>query len=391
MAQAETELLGDLTGEFRIKALRQARISAWALIGVFLIVVLWASFATMNETVRGSGTIVPSSRMQTIQSLEGGILEVLHVGEGDVVKEGDLLAKISDTQARSEYLEMKSEYDALDVEVQRLEAEVLGRTNVAFTSDRNQDKADLEMDLFQARQNTLQRTVEAKQKQVDAIQEKIDLMTPLTESGAVSKAELIDLRERQAGIIGDLEKVKNDFTQESYRNLVEKRARMDSLRQGMLQSEDRLERTEVRARVSGRINNINITTSGGVIRPGETIMEVSPEDDQLVIETLIAPRDVALVAPGMDASVKITAYDFSIYGDIPGTVVNISPDTVESPDPQDKTPYYKVLVKTEKSYLERAGQQYPLRSGMLAEVDILGEKRTILNYLIRPIIKARLQ
>lgn len=391
MSQGETGMLGDLTGEFRIKALRQARISAWALIGVFIVVVTWASLASMNETIRGAGTIVPSSRMQTIQSLEGGILEALHVGEGDVVTEGALLAKISDTQAKSEYLEMKSEFDALDVEVQRLEAEVLGRTDVVFSSDGNAAKAELEMDLFRARQNTLLRTVEAKQKQVDAIQEKIDLMTPLAASGAVSRAELIDLNERQAGIIGDLEKVKNDFTQQSYRDLVEKRARMDSLREAMLQSEDRLNRTEIRARVSGRINNINITTSGGVIRPGETIMEVSPEDDQLVIETLIAPRDVALVAPGMDASVKITAYDFSIYGDIPGKVMNISPDTVEGPDPQDKTPYYKVLVETEKAYLERAGQQYPLKSGMLAEVDILGEKRTILNYMIRPIIKARLQ
>lgn len=391
MSYAETERLGDLTGEFRVQALRKARMSSWAIIGVFAVAVLWASLATMNETVRGSATIVPSSRMQTIQSLEGGILEALHVREGDIVKSGTLLAKISDTQARSEYLEMKAEYDALDVEVQRLEAEVLGRSDISIKSDADPAKTKLEEGLFQARQNTLMRTVEAKQKQADSIQEKIDLMEPLTHSGAVSKADLIDLQERQAGILGDLEKVKNDFTQQAYRDLVEKRARMDSLREAMLQSEDRLARTEIRARVDGRINNINITTSGGVIRPGEVIMEVSPVDDKLVIETLISPRDVALVAPGMEASVKITAYDYSIYGDIPGSVVNISPDTVEGPDPQDKTPYYKVMVETEKSYLERAGQQYPLKSGMLAEVDILGEKRTILNYIIRPIIKARLQ
>ena len=391
MSTPEIKQLDDLTGDFRVKALRHARISAWAIIAVFVVIVTWASFATMNETVRGSGTIVPSSRIQTIQSLEGGILEDLHVQEGDLVRKGDILAKISDTQARSEYLEMKAEFSTLDAEVQRLEAEVLGLDNVEIRTSSAPEKAALEAELFEARKNTLNKTIEAKQLQVDAIEEKITLLTPLVKTGAVSKAELLDLKERLAGVVGDLENVRNDFTQQAYRDLVEKRARMDSLKEAMLQSEDRLARTEIRSRVSGRVNNINITTSGGVVRPGEVIMEISPEDDKLVIETLIAPQDVALVAPGMKASVKITAYDYSIYGDIPGQVFNISPDTVEGPDPQDKTPYYKVMVETEKSYLERAGKRYPLRSGMLAEVDILGEKRTILNYVIRPIIKARLQ
>jgi adhesin transport system membrane fusion protein len=391
MSKSDSKQLDDLTGEFRIKALREARMSAWAIIGVFAIVLLWSCLATMNETVRGSGTIVPSSRIQTIQSLEGGILDELHVREGDLVHEGDLLAKISDTQARSEFLEMRAEYSTLDAEVQRLEAEVLGMEDVSIVTSADPGKAELERDLFLARKETLDRTIAAKQLQADVIQEKITLMEPLVESGAVSRAELLDLKERLAGIIGDLQKVQNDFTQQAYRDLVEKRARMDSLKEAMLQGEDRLARTEVRSRVSGRVNNINITTSGGVVRPGEVIMEISPEDDKLVIETLISPRDVALVAPGMRASVKITAYDYSIYGDIPGEVVNISPDTVEGPDPQDKTPYYKVIVETEKSYLERSGKQYPLRSGMLAEVDILGEERSILNYIIRPIIKARLQ
>lgn len=388
--KSDNILLDDLTGEFRTRALKEARRAAWAIILVFIIAVIWAAFATMNETVKGSGTIIPSTRMQTIQSLEGGILEGLYVAEGEMVTEGDLLLKIEDTQARSEYLEMKSEYEALDVEVQRLEAEVLGKDALSLDAS-SSEKARLEVDLFRARQETVMNAIAAKEEEIRVIDERIALISPMIKSGSISKVDVLELQQQRASSVGDMQEVRNTFVQEAYKNLVDKRTRMDSLKQAMLQREDKLRRTEVKARVSGRVNNINITTSGGVIRPGETIMEISPADDKLIVETLIAPRDVALVAPGMVASVKITAYDYSVYGDIRGSVVNISPDTVEGPDPQDTTPYYKVMVETERSFLERGGKTYPLRTGMQAEVDIRGEERSILNYIIRPLVKARLQ
>ncbi|MGE4327796.1 MAG: HlyD family efflux transporter periplasmic adaptor subunit, partial [Pseudodonghicola sp.] len=215
--------------------------------------------------------------------------------------------------------------------------------------------------------------------------------SPLVQTGSVSRVELYRLQQLAAALAGKITGLRNSYVQEAYNDLVDKKARLVSLQQVLVQRRDQLERTNIRARVSGRVNNVNITTIGGVVQPGEQIMEVTPIDDQLLIEAKVLPRDVAFVTPGMSASVKITAYDFAVYGDLRGTVTQISEDTVEEQSVTGNTAYYRVMVTTDKNYLEAGGEQYPIRPGMVADVDIETGKRSVLGYLLRPLLRAQLR
>jgi len=391
MNTASDRLLAELDGRFRRETLRTARYTVWAIIGVLVIAVIWASLAKINEITRGSGEVIPMRRMQVIQSLEGGILSELLVNEGDIVSEGEILARIDSTKFRSAYRETEAEIAILQAEISRLEAEVLEKDAIEFASEAD-DEAQLgEARLFQARRTKLDESVAALESEKAILDAQIEVTAPLVESGSVSKIELYRLQQQAAALSGKIAEIRNAYVQDAYDDLVDKRARLAARQQVLIQRKDQLERTAIRARVSGRVNNVNITTIGGVVQPGETIMEVTPIDDKLLIETKVLPRDVAFVAPGMSASVKITAYDFAVYGDLRGTVTQISEDTVEEDGPTGKQAYYRVMVTTEKNYLEVGDERYPIRPGMIADVDIETGRRSVISYLLRPLLRAQLR
>jgi len=391
MSAASDRLLADLDGRFRRETLRTAKYTVWAIIGVLAIAITWASIAKINEITRGAGEVIPMRRMQVIQSLEGGILSELLVNEGDIVSEGDILARIDSTKFRSAYRETEAEIAILQAEISRLEAEVLEKEVIEFASEAD-DEAQLgEARLFQARRTKLDESVAALESEKAILDAQIEVTAPLVESGSVSKIELYRLQQQAAALSGKIAEIRNAYVQDAYDDLVDKRARLAARQQVLIQRKDQWERTAIRARVSGRVNNVNITTIGGVVQPGETIMEVTPIDDKLLIETKVLPRDVAFVAPGMSASVKITAYDFSVYGDLRGTVTQISEDTVEEDGPTGKQAYYRVMVTTDKNYLEVGDERYPIRPGMIADVDIETGRRSVISYLLRPLMRAQLR
>lgn len=391
MSAASDRLLADLDGRFRRETLRTAKYTVWAIIAVLAIAVTWASIAKINEITRGAGEVIPMRRMQVIQSLEGGILSELLVNEGDIVSEGDILARIDSTKFRSAYRETEAEIAILQAEISRLEAEVLEKEVIEFASEAD-DEAQLgEARLFQARRTKLDESVAALESEKAILDAQIEVTAPLVESGSVSKIELYRLQQQAAALSGKIAEIRNAYVQDAYDDLVDKRARLAARQQVLIQRKDQWERTAIRARVSGRVNNVNITTIGGVVQPGETIMEVTPIDDKLLIETKVLPRDVAFVAPGMSASVKITAYDFSVYGDLRGTVTQISEDTVEEDGPTGKQAYYRVMVTTDKNYLEVGDERYPIRPGMIADVDIETGRRSVISYLLRPLMRAQLR
>ena len=329
MSSATDRLLADLDGKFRAQSLKAARQTVWVLCVAMVIGLIWAALAQISEITRGSGKVVPMQRMQVIQSLEGGILAKLLVNEGDIVEVGDVLVQLDGTRFRSAYLETEAEISTLTAEIARLEAEVQERDDIAFTDDADGAAQRDEARLFQARRNKLEESVAALEAERAILKQQIDVTAPLVDSGSVSKVELYRLQQQSAALAGKIAGLTNSYVQDAYNDLVNKKARLVSLQQVLLQRRDQLERTSIRARVSGRVNNVEITTIGGVVQPGETIMEVTPLDDQLLIETKVPPRDVAFVTPGMPASVKITAYDFAVYGDLKGTVTQISENTVE--------------------------------------------------------------
>ncbi|AJE48853.1 HlyD family type I secretion periplasmic adaptor subunit [Celeribacter indicus] len=379
-----------IDGSIRRQTLKRARLVIQTVVASVVIAVLWASIAQINEITRGEGRVVPLRRMQSIQSLEGGILAELHVSEGDIVEEGQLIARLDPTRSETAFNATQAEIVALEAEVSRLQAEVLEKPELDYGPEPNEAEVT-ELRLFEARRTKLEASLASLEEERATIERQIEITSPLVEGGAVSQIDLLQLRQQRAELDGKINETRNAYVQDAYKDLAARRAKLTTLQQELIQKQDEFTRTEIRSPVSGRINNIEITTLGGVVQPGEPIMEITPTDDQLLIETKVLPRDVAFVAPGMPASVKITAYDFATYGDLRGTVTQISEDTVEEDTPQGRQDFYRVMVRTEQSYLERYGESYSIRPGMVAQVDIESGKRSVLSYLTRPLMRARLR
>lgn len=364
----------------------------WVSILVIGIFIAWAAWAEVDEATRGEGRVVPITRLQTIQSLEGGILAELLVGRGDRVEVGQPLVRLDDTRFRSAFLETRSQIEVLQAAIARLEAEVLEEDAIAFPTgiDVEGELARSEQALFNARRSRLREAERSINEEMSLARRQLALVEPLVQRRSVSEMEALRLGQSIAGLAGQLAEIRNTYVQDAYAELSAKKAELSMLEQTLLQRRDQLQRTEIHSPVRGRVNELMVNTRGGVIQPGESIMEITPIEDQLLIEARVRPQDVAFVAPGMPASVKITAYDFTIYGDLDGIVEQISEDTIEEETPRGREAFYEVLIRTEEAFLEREGEILPIRPGMVAQVDIQTGKRTLLSYLLKPIIKARL-
>jgi len=369
-----------------------ARPILWACVGVVALFVIWAAWAKVDEVARGEGKVVPNSRVQVIQSLEGGILQELLVREGQVVDAGQALAQLDDTRFTTATQETASQVKALTAAIARLEAEVLGATSVSFPDSipAGDPVIASEQALFQARRQNLNATLAALSSETGYAQRQLNIVTPLAQRGVVSEVEGLRLGKDIAALSGRQTEVRNTYMQEAYAELATKKAELAAQSEILNQRRDQLLRTRLTAPVRARVNEIMVTTRGGVVQPGEPIMQLTPVDDQLLVEARVQPRDVAFIREGMPASVKISAYDFTIYGDLPGRVEQISEDTLEEDTPRGKMAYYSVLIRTDRAWLEKNGERLPIRPGMVAQVDIQSGERTVLSYLLKPLLKARL-
>ena len=269
--------------------------------------------------------------------------------------------------------------------IARLDAEVLGKKSIEFPPDVDPEGplARSERELFKSRRDKLVEGTQAIQRQIHLAQSQLDLVRPLVAKRAVSQMEALKLSQDIATLSGKLTELKSTYFQDAYTERAQRKADLSALEPIVQQRQDQLRRTEILSPVRGRVNTV-------LIQPGEPIMEVIPVEERLLVEAKIKPRDVAFLVPGMPAKVKITAYDYTIYGDLKGTLEQISADTIEEETPHGKESYYQVLIKTDGSQLKRGEEVLPIIPGMVAEVDILSGKRSVLNYLLRPLIKARL-
>jgi len=364
----------------------------WTILLCVIAFLGWASWAQLDEVTRGDGRVVPVSRMQKIQSLEGGILGALLVKEGDMVHVGQPLVQLDRTHFRTSFEESSNQALALKAMIARLEAETLNRPAIDFPPDVERDSAlaRSELELFRSRRDKLIEGSSSIERQISIAQNQLDIVRPLVVQKVVSEMEALKLSQDIATLKGKLAELKNTYFQEAYTELSNKKAELSALQPIVQQRNDQLRRTEILSPVRGRVNSIMINTRGGVIQPGEPIMEITPMEDRLLVEVKIKPRDVAFIVPGMPAKVKITAYDYTIYGDLKGKVEQISSDTIEEDTPRGKEFYYRVLVRTDQAKLVHNGKVLPIIPGMVAEADILSGKRTVLNYLLKPLLKARL-
>jgi len=358
-----------------------------------LVALIWASFAQVEEITQGEGKVIAISGEQIIQSLEGGIVEELNVKEGDIVEKGQQLLKLDAVKADSVYSEGYNKMVALMASVARLQAEVFGKA-LQFPDEvkKHPELVRNETESYEARRRSLNENVAGLTQSLKLSEEEINKTKPLVAKGLISDIELTKMMRQANDVRIQITERRNKYRADANLELARAESELAQAKENVAGREDVLNRTIIRASVRGTVKNIRVKTIGGVVQPAVDIMEIVPLDDQLLIEAKIKPKDVAFLRPGLPAMVKITAYDFSVYGGLQGKLDHISADTLNEERrgmaPGEDT-YYKVLVKTDSSSLKRGDKTFPIMPGMTTTVDIRTGEKTVLEYLLKPVFKSR--
>ncbi|CRL10740.1 HlyD family type I secretion periplasmic adaptor subunit [Phaeobacter italicus] len=360
--------------------------------GALVVFLLWASFAWVDEIVRADGEVVSSSRSQIVQNLEGGILAELHVHQGDEVKAGQILARLQDTKFRAAADDLQDRIDALEIKQYRLEAELEG----AFDFDVPQELADRspgiytsERALLNARQTDFTSRRESAREILDQLKDEHANMQRLYKKEIVA---LIEVNRAQKAV-SDAQAKYNEIGTQSELELAEDYSKtlreLTSYRQELRLARDQLERTVITSPMAGIVNSLSVTTIGGVIRPGEEILEIIPLGEEMFVEARVKPENIASVQPGQDATIKLSAYDYTIYGSLRGKVDFVSADTFEDERNPRAEPYYRVTVKVDRSQFTERQQEIEIRPGMRATAELQTGTKTILQYMLKPLYKSR--
>lgn len=424
------EFMSSLSEAILQKTPSASRKIVWLIAATVIWLIVWASIAEIDEMTRGQGKVIPSQQLQVVQNLEGGIVSEILVKEGDFVTKGQVLLKIDDKNFASSFGESKLRYIELKAKSLRLEAEANSKPfDIVFNGNEemnkqivyeislyNSNKEQIEKNIQILQEQNTQRTnelmeLEAKvaqlQNSYSFVMQEMNILDPLVKKGLVSEIEFLQLKRQANTIKGELqaaklaiprvkstmEEVKNkisevglNFNNRAKKELNEAVAEMSRLNEAQTNLEDRVNRTFIRSPMDGTIKRLLVNTISGVVKPGMDILEIVPAEDTLLIEAKVKPSDVAYLRPGLDAMVKFTAYDFSIHGGLRGKVTLISADTITNEKGES---YYLVLIKTDKNFLGTLEKPLNIMVGMTVSVDILTGKKTVLDYLLKPILKAQ--
>lgn len=405
----------------------KARLLLYVVLLAILSLIIWSAFAEVDQVTRGEGKVIPSKQIQVIQSLDGGVVTELAVREGDLVEAGQLLVRLDKTRFASTLRENQSELMALQIKSERLMAITEGRpfelseeliSSIPTVASQEQTLYSSTLESLQSIKETAmeqvtqreQELAEAKARYIqmsetyDLSSREMNVTRPLVASGAVSEVELLRLERDVASFRGErdqakaqslrlvsaveeanrnIREVELEFINQQREQLSEVTARINSLQETGLGLTDRVKLTAVRSPVRGTVNRLFTNTIGGVVLPGKEVIEIVPLDDALLLEARIRPKDIGFLRSGQEALVKFTAYDFVVYGGLEAVVDHIGADTIMD---EEGNPFYMIRVRTDKASF---GQNMPIIPGMVAEVDILTGKKTILNYLLKPVLRAK--
>lgn len=357
---------------------------------LFVLLGIWAWFGTLDEVSTGTGKVVPSSREQVLQSLDGGILAELSVREGDKVQAGQIVARMDPTRSESNVGESSARYRASLASSVRLYAEVNDQPLVFPDSLKAwPDLLASETRLYRSRRAQLADSEVEIKDAMTSVNKELAITQRLEKSGAASHVEVLRLQRQRSDLSLKLTDLRSQYYVQAREALSKANAEVDMLLAIIKGREDSVTRLTIRSPVRGIVKNIQVTTLNGVIPPNGDLMEIVPVDDRLLIEARLSPRDIAFIHPGQRALVKITAYDYAIYGGLEGEVETISPDTI-----QDKAKpevfYYRVFIRTHQDYLvNKVGHHFSIVPGMIATVDIKTGEKTIVDYLIKPFNRAK--
>lgn len=360
----------------------------WLTLLGLVVFIAWATFAILDEVTVGTGKITPSTHAQVIESLDGGIVSAMMVKEGDIVERGQMLARLDPTRFQSNYGEAAARVRALRASSERLRSELTGEPlRFSAESMREPDLVARERQLYESRRRNLNETVANLQKTHQLVMSELRMTQPLVAKGAASDVEVIRLQRQATELKGKIDEARNQFAVRAREEQVKNNADLDAQLQVMAGKADQLDRAVLNSPVRGIVKDVQINTVGGVVQPGGKLMEIVPLEDQLLVETRINPRDIAYIRPGLPATVKVTAYDSSIYGDLKGTVEVVSPDTLQDEVRRDQF-YYRVYVRTQSAELKnRSGKSFPILPGMIANVEIKTGQKSVMDYLIKPLNK----
>ena len=401
----------------------------YAMTGLLVFFLLWANFAELDEVARGDGKVVPSSEIQVIQNLEGGIVDEFLVKEGDQVKEGQVVLRMHDIQAKADFGSTNQKYLGILASIIRLQAEAEGKEPVfpdevikgapesvtaetaAFAANRKQygQQVDvLKEQLTQKQQEVaeLERRISDTANVTKLAHDERDMVAPMVEKGAAAKKELLQLDQQIASHQAELNGLRlslpraqaavkeaqnriseqeSGFRANAQKELSDKTVEMNIIKQTLGAFQDKSARTEIKSPMNGTVKDIKIKTVGGVARPGEAIMEIVPVEDVLIVEARVKPSDIAFIHPGQKAIIRLTAFDFSIFGSLEGNVIDISADSIANEKGES---FYRVKISTKETHLKKGSKSYDIMPGMQATVDIVTGKKTVMTYLLKPFIKA---
>ncbi|MBA5708821.1 HlyD family type I secretion periplasmic adaptor subunit [Pseudomonas fulva] len=350
----------------------------------------WAAWFEVTEVSTGTGKVIPSSREQVIQSFEGGIVAQMSVAEGDLVERGQVLAQLDPTKTSSSVGESEAKYRAAKASQARLQAEVTGKPLKFPASLRESPELiEAETALYTTRRRGLEQTLAGIEDSLRLVRSELKITENLAKMGASSRVEVIRLNRQRSELELKATEARSEYLVRAREELAKASAEADSLSEVIRGRSDSLTRLTLRSPVRGIVKDIEVNTLGGVVQPGGQVMKIVPMDERLLIETRIAPRDIAFIHPDQAAKVKISAYDYSVYGGLDGKVVGISPDTLQD-EVKPEIYYYRVFIRTEQDSLQnKAGKQFAIVPGMIATVDIRTGEKTILDYLIKPLNRAK--
>lgn len=366
----------------------RSRLNIWiALVGMITLLV-WASFAKIDQVTRAKATVIASARTQEIQASEGGILTELAVVEGQEVKAGQLLVVLEEERAKAAVDNSASKTAALKAKLSRLNAEIF-ETPLVFPKEVKNypEYVQNQTALYNRRRQAINEEVSSLEKMLVLARQELKMNEPLLKYGDVSQADIIKLSRQVADIEAQINNKRNKYFEEAQAEMTKAQEELDTEIEVLRDSLQVLEEKRLLSPTEGKINNINVTTIGGVVKPGETIMQILPTSSDLVIDAKVSPADIAYVQEGQSATVKLDAYDYSIFGAMNGTVSYISPDTLIEKTPKGEEPYYRVLVVITGAEFEGRENEIVIKPGMTASVDIKAMERTVLSYLTKPITK----
>ncbi|WP_416412789.1 HlyD family efflux transporter periplasmic adaptor subunit [Pantoea sp. App145] len=391
---ADMPFLDDLQSAIILQKTPKSMLVLWLLLFVVVTGLVWAHFAVVEEVTKGEAKVIPASHEQIIESFEDGTLEALFVKEGDLVEKGQPLLKLDSTRSEANYQEELSKSHSLKAAIARARAEAYDLP-LTFPEGINEFHTLIqdETQAYQTRRKLLEESISSLSHNLKLAEEEVNLSEPLAKRGLISDMEILRLRRQANDLRLQIADRTNKYHSDANSELTRLESDLAQVEARLIGRKDVIKHALITAPVRGTINSIKATTIDGVISRGEQIMSLIPSEDNLLLETRIKPTEVAFLRPDLPATVKISAYDFAIYGGLDGVIESISPDTIidetKARSGREDATYYRVYIRTHGTNLHVKDKNFPIIPGMTASVEIKTGEKTILSYLLKPVLKAR--